>query len=380
MLISCESQNSKIDVDETMTIVQQQYSNMLEEIDGEDLLPRSAENGKIRLVKPRDWTSGFFPGTMWYMYEYSKDEKWKEAAIQYTELLEDIQFNTGTHDVGFMMYSSYGNGLRLTKNEDYKKILIQSAKSLSTRYNPKIGCIRSWDWNAKTWQFPVIIDNMMNLELLMWAFDETRDSTFWNVAVSHANTTMKNHYRDDMSSWHVVDYDTLTGEPRMKQTHQGLSDESTWSRGQSWGLYGFVMMYYETQKPEYLDHAIKIAEFLMNHSNLPSDKVPYWDYDVTVKDEPRDASAAALMASSLYRMSGYISENKDKYIVFADEIMKSLTSDKYLSEVGSNGNFILMHSTGSKPSPFEVDAPLNYADYYFVEALLRRLELASIGY
>ncbi len=363
------------DVDQVFEVSKAHYTNMLESIKGNEKLPRSVdENGELVLVGPYDWTSGFFPGSLWYLYEYSKEEKWKKAAEKYSGLLEEVQYFTGNHDIGFMMYCSYGNGYRLTKNEEYRKILIQSARSLCKRFNPTVGCIRSWDWKADEWQFPVIIDNMMNLELLMWAFHETGDSLFYNVAVTHANTTMKHHFRDDISTWHLVDYDTLTGEPRIKQTWQGLSDESAWSRGQAWGLYGYTMMYRETGVEEYLGMAEKIAQYFMTHNNLPEDKVPFWDFDVQNENEPRDASAAAIVASALLDLSKFTDNKQRQYKQFANEILASLSSRKYLAEPGTNNNFILKHSVGAKPENKEVDVPLNYADYYFLEALIKKVE------
>ncbi len=159
--------------------------------------PRTIEDGKLKLVAARDWTSGFFPGNLWMMYELTADEHWKSAALKYTLPLEQQKWNGGTHDMGFKMFCSFGKAYQITGNEEYKNILIQSAKTLATRFNPKVGCIRSWDHNADKWDFPVIIDNMMNLELLMWASKETGDSVLSNIAITHARTTMKNHFRDD---------------------------------------------------------------------------------------------------------------------------------------------------------------------------------------
>jgi len=371
---SCEKHD--LNSDQIMKISAQHYTKMLKVIAGKEKFPRTTtKDGTLRLVGPYDWTSGFFPGSLWYLYEFSKDEKWKIAAQQYTGLLEEIKNFTGNHDIGFMMYCSYGNGYRITHDQEYKKNLLQSARNLCTRFNPKIGCIRSWDWNNEIWHYPVIIDNMMNLELLMWAFKESNDSIFYQVAVSHANTTLKNHFRDDFSTYHVVDYDSISGEPRIKQTWQGLADSSAWARGQAWGLYGFTMMYRETGDKKYLTQAKQIARFMMNHPNLPADKIPFWDYHVSGKNEPRDASAAAITASALYDLSLFPVENKDKYQKFADEIITSLSSEKYLAQPGTNNSFILKHSVGAKPENKEVDVPLNYADYYFLEALLKKEKL-----
>ncbi len=346
----------------------------------EDLLPRSIhpETGELITSESRWWCSGFFPGTLWYLYEYTGDEELKTEAGRYTARIEKEKYNTGTHDLGFMLYCSFGNGFRLTQNETYPEVLETGSRSLMTRYNPVVGLIRSWDHNREKWQYPVIIDNMMNLEMLMWAFRQTGDSAFYKVAVSHADKTMANHFREDNSSYHVVSYDTLTGLPSLKQTHQGASDSSIWSRGQAWGLYGYTMMYRETGKKEYLDQANKIAGLMISHPNFPPDGIPYWDYLAPgIPDEPRDASAAAIMASALIELSGYAGaeEMKNQYLRVAETQLRTLASPEYLAEPGTNGNFILKHSVGSKPHHSEVDVPLTYADYYFAEAILRYKKL-----
>jgi Highly conserved protein containing a thioredoxin domain len=335
--------------------------------------PRTLDSGRLKLVSSRDWTSGFFPGELWYLYEYTNDNKWKTEAEKFTADMEREKTNGGTHDMGFKMNSSFGNGYRLTNDRHYRDVIIQSAKTLSTRFNPKIGCIRSWDHNKEKWDYPVIIDNMMNLELLFEAAKFSGDKTFYNIAVSHANTTMKNHYRADYSSYHVVDYDTATGQVRKKQTAQGYADESAWARGQAWGLYGFTMCYRETKDQKYLDHAEHIANFILHNPNLPEDLVPYWDFNAPdIPNEPRDASAAAIMASALYELSTY--SKKDDYRKSADRIMHNLTKH-YRAKVEEAKGFLLLHSTGARPAKSEVDIPIIYADYYYLEALLRMNKL-----
>ena len=263
--------------------------------------PRTVVNGKMKLVPSSDWTSGFFPGNLWMLYELTKDKKWEELATEYTLPLEKEQWNTSTHDLGFMMFDSFGKAYANTKNEKYKEVVIQSAKSLASRFNPKVGCIRSWDHSGDKWKFPVIIDNMMNLELLLWAAKETGEDYLKDIAVTHAKTTMKNHFRKDYSSYHVVDYDPETGEVRNKQTHQGYSDESAWARGQAWGLYGYTMMYRETGIKDFLKQAENIAGFILSQPGIKEGKVPYWDFNApNIPDEPYDASAAAIIVSALY--------------------------------------------------------------------------------
>lgn len=365
----------------TFASAEKQTAFMLQEIDKAKLaqtgknvnqvLPVSlTPSGDLKLIAPNDWRSGFFPGVLWYLYEYTGNSAWKEKAAELTAKIENEKWNAGTHDMGFKIYCSFGNGYRLTKDPVYRDIIIQAAKTNIRRFNPKVGCIRSWDHNQDKWQYPVIIDNMMNLELLFEATKLTGDSTYYKVAVTHANTTMKNHFRPDFSSYHVIDYDTLTGNVLHRQTHQGYSHESAWARGQAWGLYGYTMCYRETKKKEYLDMAEKIAGFILNNKNLPSDKVPYWDYNAPgIPDEPRDVSAAAVASSALFELSGYSSKGAE-YKKAASAILANLT-EKYRAPAGTAHGFLLLHSTGNKPSKSEIDMPINYADYYYLEALLR---------
>ena len=299
-------------------------------LEQKDLLPRTiGKQGTFVTSNEKAWTSGFFPGVLWYLYEANGDASLKVYAEDYTKRVEKQQFTTSNHDVGFILYCSYGNGWRLTGNEEYKKVMLQGAQSLSTRFNPITGCIKSWD--RKTWQYPVIIDNMMNLELLLWASKNSEHSKFGSIACSHADVTMKNHFRPDYSCYHVVSYDTITGKPDQKGTYQG-----------------------------YLDR-------------LPEDKVPYWDFDdPDIPNTPRDASAAAVIASALIELSQYTKGRFSKECLsVAETQLKTLSSPEYLAEPGTNCNFILKHSVGNKPKKKEVDVPLTYADYYYVEALLR---------
>jgi hypothetical protein len=357
--------------DQALDLAVKQYKSLGKQVP-DSLLPRSTnKDGSLMTSKSSWWCSGFFPGTLWYLYEYSKDESLKQEALKRMAVIEKEKFNTHTHDLGFMMYCSFGNALRLTKNPTYKEVLLTSAKSLSTRFNPKVGCIKSWDHGDFT--FPVIIDNMMNLELLTWATRVSGDRSFDKIARIHANTTIKNHFRKDYSSYHVIDYDTTTGAVLQKKTHQGAADISAWSRGQAWGLYGYTMLYRETKDKEYLNQAKHIADFILNNPNLPADMIPYWDYNAPgIPNVPRDASAGAVAASALLELSRYTSgKDAARYWNAAEKMLTSLASPAYLAKEGENNNFILMHNVGSAPHNSEVDVPLTYADYYFVEALLR---------
>lgn len=343
------------------------------------------KDGSLALIHPHDWCSGFFPGSLWQMYAYTHDDFWRQSAISWTWSIEEAKWHKGTHDLGFMMYNSFGKAYELTGERSYKDVVVQSAKTLITRYNPKVKSIRSWDHNRDKWIYPVIIDNMMNLEMLFRATQLTGDSIYWKVAVNHANTTLKNHFRPDYSSYHVVDYDPQTGEVRKRQTAQGYSDDSFWSRGQAWGLYGYTMSYRFTKDPAYLKQAEGIADFFLNLPNMPEDLVPYWDMKVpevdglkthvAVQGVPRDASAAAIIASSLYELCNYVSADKGKqYRTIADKIVTSL-NEHYQAAPGTAYGFLLLHSTGHFPGNSEIDVPLNYADYYYLEALARKAAL-----
>jgi len=368
-------------ISENVNFAVSQYENQtgLIEKSGKILNPKTIINGEIKYIPKNEWTSGFFPGSLWYLYELTGDKKWEKLATKYTEDLDSVKYLTDHHDIGFMIGCSYGNALRLSGDRACKAVIIQAAKSLSSRFRATAGVIQSWNvkgnWQEKKgWECPVIIDNMMNLELLFNATKLSGDSSFYRIAVSHANQTMKNHFRPDYSCWHVVDYSLTDGSVRHKQTAQGYSDESAWARGQAWAIYGYTMCYRETGNRKYLNQAEKAFEFVAKHPNLPKDKIPYWDFNApNIPNEFRDVSSAAIIASALYELSTYA--RPKYYKACADEIMESLSGKDYRAKSGENGNFILMHSVGSIPHKSEVDVPLNYADYYFLEALKRKKDL-----
>lgn len=379
-LISCNN-NSSSSIDKTIDKSISHISNQVNKINetGKILFPRTLENGNVVYTPIQDWCIGFFPGCLWMAYELTGDNHWLTEAQRFTERLDSVQYFTTTHDLGFMIGCSYLNGLRFADKKEYKDVIVQSAKSLSTRFRSNVGVIQSWDtdkgWIAtRNWSCPVIIDNMMNLELLFEATKISGDSTFYDIAVKHADTTLKNHFRPDFSSYHVIDYDINTGEVRSKETAQGFADESSWARGQAWGLYGYTVCYRYTKDPKYLVQAKNIFNYIFTNENLPDDLVPYWDYSSTdIPNTYRDVSAAACTASALYELSMYDKEHDYKGV--ADKIIESLSSDKYFAQSDKNGNFILMHSVGSIPHGVEIDVPLNYADYYFLEALCRKKEI-----
>jgi hypothetical protein len=363
-------------------------------------------------VPTDDWVSGFFAGTLWYMYELTGDEYYAEQAQKHTEILHEIQFLTWHHDVGFMVYDSYGNGLRLKNIPGYDTVLVNTAKSLATRFRPAAGILQSWNthnpaqWQAhRGWDCPVIIDNMMNLELLFKVTEMTGDKTYSDIAISHADKTLENHYRDDFSTYHVVDYNDETGEVRGHYTAQGIADGSRWARGQAWSIYGFTVAYRFTGNEKYIQRAQDVANYLLvEEDNMPEDLVPLWDFDIVEysnnlpqneflypnlknKDLPkqyteiRDASSAAIIASALYEL--YWFTNDPFYKEKADKMIESLSAAPYRAEIGTNGGFILKHSVGSLPhsllnieagrtNSHNIDVPLNYADYYLLEALIRK--------
>ena len=377
----CHAENNDISnvINNDINFSTRQYSLMLQQIgrEGKVRIPKTIDKlGRMVYIPIDDWCSGFFPGSLCYLYQLTNDKSWLLQSRRFTEALDSIQYLTWHHDVGFMIGSSYLNIYRLNPNKAYKKAIIQTAKSLCTRFRKKAGVIQSWNvdrgWQSKRgWTCPVIIDNMMNLELLFEATRLIGDSTYWKVAVSHANKTLENQFRKDGSCYHVVDYDPNNGAVLHRQTAQGYADNSAWARGQAWAVYGYTVCYRYTHDRKYLDQAVKTLNFVMQNPNLPEDLIPYWDFDApNIPNEPRDASSAACIASALYEMNNYLPDNG--YTSLADRIIRSLSSPEYRAPLGKNGCFLLMHSVGSIPHNNEIDVPLNYADYYFLEALTRR--------
>lgn len=369
-------------INENVAHAANQYRGHLDTIDsiGHFVNPRTTlPDGNIWYVPVDDWCSGFFPGSLWYLGELTGNQDWSRRAADYTETLDSAQYLTWHHDVGFIIGSSYLNGYRLGGKEQYAPVVVNAAKSLATRFRPGAGVIQSWNvdkgWQSERgWACPVIIDNMMNLEIMFEATRLTGDSTFYDIAVSHANTTTAHHFRPDFSCYHVVDYDPATGDVRHRQTAQGYADESSWARGQAWALYGYTMCYRYTGDPNYIYQAIKVCDMIFSTPSMPDDLVPYWDYNApNIPSEPRDASAAACTASALYELSTYLPGRGYKEL--ADKVVASLSSPAYRAATGENNHFLLMHSVGSIPHGHEIDVPINYADYYYLEALLRKKKL-----
>jgi len=368
---------ARIDVAKQMQKATEQYKGMLKEFTDISKFPQSLlPDGSYKKMKSEWWCSGFFGASLWYLYEYGKDPLIKEGAIKWTKAVEKEQYNTRTHDLGFMLYCPYGNGYRLTKDSAYIPVMLNGAESLSTRFDPKIGVIKSWN-EFKGYNYPVIIDNMMNLEFLFWASKFSGNKKYRDLSIIHADNTIKNHFRPDNSSYHVLAYDS-SGKVLAKITAQGYADNSAWARGQAWGLYGYTVMYRETKDKKYLDQAVKIADFFINHPNLPKDKIPYWDFNSPeIPNDVRDASAAAIVSAALLELQGYVKKDiRKKYFSFAENVLISLSGPEYFAAEG-NKHFLLKHSTGHKPAKSEIDVPIIYADYYYLEALLRYEKLTK---
>ncbi len=328
-----------------------------------------------------NWRSGFWPGIEWYLFESTQDQYWKTQAERSTQMLAGILDKpVSNHDLGFQLYCSYGNGYRLTKNPLYKQILLRAADSLATLFNPKVGTILSWPGRYKELGNPhnTIIDNMMNLELLFWAAKNGGDKKLYDIAVRHATITMKNHFRPDFSTYHVLLYDSKTGKLIKGITSQGYADNSMWARGQAWSIYGFTVAYRETGNEAFLQTALNAADIYLKR--LPKDKIPYWDFDApAIPNAPRDASAAAIVASALLELSSYCKDKvlSNSYKRDAIAILNELSSGRFLSK--DTNHAFLLHSTGNKPANKDVDVPIIYADYYFIEALLRLRKMNMMG-
>lgn len=361
------------------TYIEQELSAAAEQIKElinatpQDSFPTTFEHGKPVFSDSQWWTSGFYPGTLWYLYEFTGDTELQTEARRKLGVLEREKDNRGTHDLGFMLYCSFGHAWRLEENPHDAEVLLAGANALVGRFDETVGCIRSWDFGRDRWQFPVIIDNMMNLELLNWASRVSGEERYQEISVSHADKTLANHFRPDYSTYHVVDYDTVSGQAIQHLTYQGASDESAWARGQSWALYGYTMMYRDTRDSVYLSQAVKVATYILDHPGLPDDLIPYWDFDLA--DTPgtyRDVSAAALNASALIGLSEYVdSDQRTSFLKVAETILLNLGKAPYRAQPGEVGGFLLKHSVGNLPAGSEIDVPLSYADYYYVEALIR---------
>ena len=386
-ITSCQQQKdaSNIVIDagyltERLDYLTQKMEGHLDQYPPDSLkIPRAIDiDGTLIAKGSRQWTSGFFPGTLWQLAAHSKSQKIISQARSWSSFVEKEKWDTHTHDLGFKVNSAYGKWNIVEPTQEHNDIIVQAAKTLILRYNETVGAIRSWDFGKDRWQYPVIIDNMMNLEMLFDATAITGDSIFDTIAKQHAETTLANHFRSDESSYHVIDYDTLTADIRNRHTHQGINHESAWSRGQAWGLYGFAMAYDRTGDPRFLAKAKAIANFFFTHPNLPEDMIPYWDFDAeNIPNEPRDVSAAVIAANGLMKLAQADPKSKTRYLKWVDTILSTLDQEDYQTDIIP---FLLGHSTGSVPGKFEVDKPISYGDYYYVEALLQRLAMTKTNH
>lgn len=375
---SCQLKQKEVfNIDDQLDYCVEQAERTLELTpkDGESI-PRNIppNSTKWRFVAYQDWTSGFWPGVLWYVYEHTQEPAWKAHAERFTEYLRPLSVSPANdHDLGFQVHNSFGHGYRLTGNVDYKKVVLMTSDTLETLYNPNVGTILSWPRPVPNMEWPqhnTIMDNMINLEMLFWAAKNGDNKGLYDLAVNHADKTMANHFRDDYTSYHVVVYDTLTGQKIKGVTHQGYSDESMWARGQAWAIYGYTMVYRETGNEKYLDFAQKVTNVYLDR--LPKDMIPYWDFNApNIPDEPRDASAAAVVASALIELAGHSKdpELSRRYITSAQAMLEELSTEKYQSR--ERNSAFLLHSTGHKPNRSEIDYSIIYADYYYIEALLR---------
>jgi Highly conserved protein containing a thioredoxin domain len=340
-----------------------------------DSLPRNILKGQIRWNKVdiHDWCSGFWPGILWQAYEVSGDTAILAKALKFTEPLRGVlSVPVDNHDLGFMLFCSFGNGYRLTKDQAYHDFLLIAADSLATLYNPKVGTILSWPgMRAKmNWPHNTIVDNMINLELLFWASKNGGRRELYDMAVKHAETCMTTLVRPDFTMYHVAVFDTIDGHFIKGVTHQGYADNSMWARGQAWGIYGYTMCFRETGDSQFLNLAEKLADKFIER--LPEDGIPYWDFDdPAIPNTTKDASAAAIAASGMIELSTFTKEPllQTKYRNAAVNLLSKLSTSNYLSE--DKNQAFLMHSTGHKPNGTEIDASIIYADYYYLEALLR---------
>lgn len=377
-------QRPAIDLGNEISYIKTQLKQTLAEIpEGGANIPRNIrEDGETwRYVDYKDWTSGFWAGQLWYAYEFDDKPEWREAAERFTSELKPLAYEPVIdHDLGFQIFNSFGHGYRLTGNESYKEVVLAAADSLATLYNPAAGTILSWPRPVPNMEWPqhnTIIDNMINLELLFWASKNGGSDSLYNIALKHAETTMKHHFRDDFTSYHVVIYDKDTGNRVKQVTHQGYADDSMWARGQSWAIYGYTMVYRETKDARFLDFAQKVTDVYLER--LPDDLVPYWDFDTPdIPDAPRDASAAAVVASALLELSQYVSEDKGQlYRSKAEEMLCSLAQGYHAAPENSA---LLGQSTGHYPGGTEINTSINYADYYYLEALSRLKKYSKEGY
>lgn len=399
LLAGCQPQERQVNADAELDYCALQIDKALTELRTSEgsydynMEPRNILNGETdwncRKASAEEWCSGFWSGILWMDYGYLKGngkrskaeaEAVRKTAEGYTEALSFLsQQSAYDHDLGFLVINSFLKGYEQTQNENYKQIALACADTLATLFNDKVGTILSWPRHVKDYGgHNTIMDNMINLELLLWASENGGSQRLKDIAVAHADTTMRYHFREDGSCYHVAVYDTLTGNFLRGQTHQGYSDESMWSRGQSWAIYGYTMVYRYTKEERFLDFAQKVTDiYLKRLKETSNDWIPLWDMDDPRGTQaPKDASAACVVASALLDLCQYVDETKGKaYRDAAIQMLTDLSTDRYQSR-DKNCAF-LMHSTGHHPAGSEIDASIIYADYYYIEALTKLKDIPN---
>ena len=387
--VQTAAQVPTLDIDKQLQYCHKQVKRALAELQQKDgsldytMEPRNILKGdkqkgwNCRKATPEEWCDGFWPGILWMDYQNSRDEAVRKAAEGYTESLKGIAYRPCyDHDIGFLMFCSYGKGYEVNHSQAYKDVILASADSLATLFNPIVGTILSWPREVKprNWPHNTIMDNMMNLDMMFWAAKNGGNKLLYDLAVTHAKTTMQNHFRPDGSCYHVAVYDTINGDLIKGVTHQGYADHSMWARGQSWAIYGYTMVYRYTHNKVFLDFAQKVTDIYIKRLKETSDDlVPLWDMDDPrgVKGgAPKDASAACVVADALLELQQYVGGEKgEEYKQFVLQSLAQLSTDRYQS--GKKNVAFLMHSTGHHPAGSEIDASIIYADYYYLEALMR---------
>ncbi len=385
-LLALSVQAQTLDVDRQLDYCAGQVRRALKELQPYDytveprnILATDKQQGwNCRKATAEEWCSGFWPGILWMTYSYTKDANIRTQAELYSFPIQKIvERPVYDHDLGFLTFCSIGKGYEQTGSVEYKRLIFDAADSLATLFNPKVGTMLSWPREVKKqgWPHNTIMDNMINLETLFWASKNGGNPLLYDLAVAHATTTMKHHFRPDGSAYHVAVYDTITGNFIKGVTHQGYSDKSMWSRGQSWAIYGYTMVYRYTHDKVFLDFAQKVTDvYLTRLQETSDDLIPKWDMDDPDKKASKDASAACVVADALMELSGYVGGAKGAaYRKTALEMLAQLSTPRYQS--GKRNVAFLMHSTGHHPAGSEIDASIIYADYYYLEALLRAKQI-----
>jgi len=357
----------------TTELTSSQYTQSTRLSDGRWDVILSAADNEQALV---GWTQGFLPGQLWYLYQYTRNDIWRQRADAWTRPLERQQYNMRTHDMGFKFMPSHAEAFAQTGDPYYRRVALAAAGSMASRYNPRVDIINCCDWNTN-WQLPLVTDTMADLELLFWAATQNQVSETiqgqegWrDMALNHALTTLRDMVRTtpDGSTYHVIDYDPFTGNIRFKTTLQGEGTETTWSRGHTWAMYGYTMAYRYTRDARMLAAALRVTDFYL--SRVSGDLVPNWDFDSAT--QLKDSSAAAIAASAMIELTTFVTDDvrRQRYWSMALRTLTSLMSSAYLAQNTSN-RAILLHGVGNKPAGREIDVGLIYGDFYFLEALLR---------